>query len=265
MFPFLFTIGNFYVMTYYVMVFIGILAGLLVLYFNIKNSEQTKQLKIFIFSIVIFIPFILGSRIGYTIECFISNKNICSLSIIGPCSLLWGMFFSVISAFFIAKLLNLIVWEIADLFALSISIGGFFTRLGCFFNGCCFGIPCNENFPFGIYYPYTSYAGKLFENIPVHPTQIYLSLTWLVIFIFLTIYKKYQKFHGELFFIMTFLFSLSNFFIEFLRFHEIKHFLSTAQILSIIAGIISIFAYILFVKFNLFLISQKKNGGNLTK
>lgn len=257
MFPFLFSIGNFDIMTYYVMVFFGIVAGLTVLYLNIKNLPDNKKFRILLFAFLIFIPFIIGARLGYILECFFLTKQYCSFDIIGPCSLLWGMILSVIFAPFIAKFLNLIVWEIGDLFAPSISIGGFFTRLGCFFNGCCFGVPCSENFIFGTYFPYTSYAGKIFENLPIHPTQLYLSFTWLIIFIFLNFYKKHRKFYGELFFIMSFLFSFFNFFIEFFRYHRTGSFPSFAQIISSIILFISLFTYILFVKLKLYQIKSE--------
>ncbi len=267
MFPYLFNIGNFDIMTYYVMVFLGIIAGFITLYFNIKKYEKSKKLKIIFFAIIIFLPFITGARLGYIFECIFITKKSCSLGLIGPSSLLWGMILSVIFAPAIAKFLNLIVWEVSDLFAFSISIGGFFTRWGCFFNGCCFGISCDKNFPFGTYFPYTSYAGKLFENLPIHPTQLYLAFLWLIIFIFLNFYKNHRKFYGELFLLMAIIFSFFNFFIEFLRYHEVNKFPSLAQILSFIIFIISIFIYILFKKYklNIIHVSKLKLTKKLTK
>jgi len=258
MYPILFSFGNFDIMTYYVMIGIGSIAGLLVLYFNIKSFPGDKKKKIYIFVLISFILVIIGSRVGYILESILQKKPFCA-SIIGPGSLWWGLVLATLSAFPVARILKVNEWEIADLFAISISIGGFFTRLGCFFNGCCFGIPVDENFPFATYYPYTTYAGKIFQDKPIHPTPLYLAFSWLFIFVILFFYKKHKKFHGELILIMAFLFSLTNFFIEFVRYHETQNLLSVSQIFSVIIFFTSILLYVLFKIYKINYLRKKQD------
>lgn len=57
--------------------------------------------------------------------------------------------------------------EMADLAAPCVALGHAVGRLGCFFNGCCHGLPSGDS-RFGVAFPYTSgdYALR-------HPTQLY--------------------------------------------------------------------------------------------
>jgi phosphatidylglycerol:prolipoprotein diacylglycerol transferase len=55
------------------------------------------------------------------------------------------------------------VWRTADLVAPLLALGLFFGRIGCFFNGCCYGRP--TDLPWGVRFPGDAAA--------VHPTQLY--------------------------------------------------------------------------------------------
>jgi len=73
-----------------------------------------------------------------------------------------------------------------DLIALSIPIPWIFTKLGCFFNGCCYGRECSM--PWAITFPEGARGAP--AGIPLHPTQIYEVLLVLCILGFFTIYKR---------------------------------------------------------------------------
>ncbi len=243
MYPVLFEIGNVSFQTYNVMLFLGIFFGFFLLYTNIKNLNSNTKNNIFLFAIIIFIPFILGAKIGYLFQKFLINKNLSLNFFDSSFSLTWGLIFATLFAFPSAKILNLNVWEAGDYFSISISTGGFFVRLGCFFNGCCFGIPAPSNFPFTVFFPNTSFAYQIFNDKPLYPVQLWLSLIWLFIFFILLFYKNKIKFSGELIILMFILFSFFNFFIEFFRFHYEKHSFLISQILNIIIFITSLIIY----------------------
>lgn len=244
MYPILFENEHIVILSYYVLLGIGIFFGFLMLYINIKNLKLTLKKNIFLFAIIIFFPFVFGAKIGIKIENFIIEKLFTLPMLIHGSSLIWGFLFATSFAPLIARYLQLNVWEIGDYFASSIAIGGFFIRLGCLLNGCCFGIPVSENFPFATFYPFTSYAYELFDGKPLHPTQFYLALVWLFIFIFLLVYKKYKKFKGELIILMFLFFSVFNFIIEFYRYHSVKYFFYFSQALNILILILSILLYL---------------------
>ena len=65
-------------------------------------------------------------------------------------------------------------WKLADTIAPSLALGQFIGRLGCFLNGCCYGV--STELPWGVKFnspssliPYAMLGKK------VHPTQLYES------------------------------------------------------------------------------------------
>ncbi len=80
-------------------------------------------------------------------------------------------------------------------------------RIGCFLNGCCFGVACA--YPWGMRFPrgssafrYNALAGQLepdrLTTIPLHPLQLYFSLAGLALGLFLLWMRKRRRFEGEL-------------------------------------------------------------------
>jgi len=83
-----------------------------------------------------------------------------------------------------------------------------FTKIGCFFAGCCYGKP--TKLPWGVICP-----GE--TEVPVHPTQIYSSIYLLVVFFFMrSLYKKTPP-PGITFFSGMLLYSVLRFLNESLR------------------------------------------------
>lgn len=244
MFPFVF-IGDLEIRTHFILTLIGIFSGFLLLFYNIRDLDNKTKTSMFLLAIFIFLPFLIGGWLGYEVEIALINKKIffSKKSLFESFSLMWGLALSAASAFLFAKLLKINVWSAGDNISMSIAMGGFFVKLGCFFNGCCFGIPAPEKFPFGVCYPYNSYPQMLFGDKLLFPSQLFESITWLCIFIFLIIRKKYKQFDGELIIFMFILFGISRFLIEFTRYHENYVLISTGHIFSLIIIIISIILY----------------------
>jgi len=131
-----------------------------------------------------------------------------------------------------------------DRVVITVALSGFFIRMGNLFNSEIIGKPTNAN------------CGFIFEsvdNIPRHPTQLYESIAYLMIFIFLLI--LYFKTDGKtkpgllfgLFLILVFLF---RFIIEFWKenqsYFENGMALNMGQLLSIPLILLGI--YLLFRK-----------------
>jgi len=95
----------------------------------------------------------------------------------------------------------------ADLLAPSLALGYAFARIGCFLNGCCYGVPCN--LPLCVKFP--ELPG------PVHPTQLYAAGAGLLIFLILTRVEKAQRPSGFVFASYLLLYSMYRFLIEILR------------------------------------------------
>ena len=67
---------------------------------------------------------------------------------------------------------------------------------GCFMAGCCYGKP--TTLVWGLRFSESSPAGEIYPDIPLHPTQLYYGLSALLIYIFLSIYKKKKREHGNI-------------------------------------------------------------------
>jgi len=96
-------------------------------------------------------------------------------------------------------------------------------------------------------------------NTTIYPTQLIESVLNLINFIFLFILLKKKKFHGQVFSVYIFNYSIIRFFVEYFRgdsdrgyvFGSLAHpfsSLSVPQLISIIGVIVSIILYINYKK-----------------
>ena len=72
---------------------------------------------------------------------------------------------------------------VGDLLSPAVALGEGIGRIGCFFNGCCFGRPTSV--PWAVRFPPGSYADSVLGAVPVHPSQLYQSAWGLAVFGFL--------------------------------------------------------------------------------
>ncbi|WP_185867140.1 prolipoprotein diacylglyceryl transferase [Blattabacterium cuenoti] len=130
------------------------------------------------------------------------------------------------------------IW-LCDRLCIPVSISAVFIRIGNFFNSEIVGKPCNEKLPWAV--KFVQMDTEYGEIIPRHPTQIYESISYLIIFLLLWyLYNKigaknYDGFLSGIFFIL--LWSV-RFLVEFMKEpqgEEFINFLSinTGQWLSI--------------------------------
>lgn len=127
------------------------------------------------------------------------------------------------------------LWEIADLAGIFIPLGYAFGRIGCFLNGCCYGIETD------------TFWGMNFKEVGVgnyHPTMLYLAAIGLALFIFGLWYRKRRSFAGEAFLLYLIIYSVGRFFVEFLRVNpSVFGLLTVAQSTSILIVAIAMILY----------------------
>jgi phosphatidylglycerol:prolipoprotein diacylglycerol transferase len=129
-----------------------------------------------------------------------------------------GVLMALAATIWYCRRAKLSVLETFDYFSPTLGIGLAITRIGCFLNGCCFGLP--TSMPWGIEFPDGSIPDYVFHGQRLHPTQIYSSLYGLLLFLFLNWLLPRKKFTGQL---VAFLFMAEatfRFFIEDLRYYE---------------------------------------------
>lgn len=110
------------------------------------------------------------------------------------------------------------ILSLFDVLAPTFAFGIFLTRIGCFFNGCCFGKP--GELPWCMTFPITSSAGSTLQGINIHPTQLYASLYGLVILLIILLLEKKERPAGFSAAVFFMLYGVARFTIDFVRYYE---------------------------------------------
>ncbi|QPJ65632.1 MAG: prolipoprotein diacylglyceryl transferase [Candidatus Nitrohelix vancouverensis] len=151
-----------------------------------------------------------------------------------------GLIGGTIVAIVYMKRCGMDLWKVADVLAPAIAIGQGIGRWGCFFAGCCYGRP--SDVPWAITFSNAKSLAPL--NIALHPTQIYLSLNAIAIFLILVWLQKRKHFDGQILWTYGILYAVGRFVIEYFRNDDrgyvIDGVLSTSQFVGIIVFILSI-------------------------
>ncbi len=256
MHPTIISIGPFALRSYGLMLAIGFFSGIILAAWRAKKSGENPD-NIYNLSVWIVISSLLGARLYYIIthyyefraednlplliRFFTEFKNmfwpISSSGQIGINGLvLYGgliMGTLVTAAYLYTYKLN--VFKYLDFFAPSLGLGEFFTRIGCFLSGCCFGKP--TECAFGVIFPGDSAAGMYFPDIHIHPSQLYNSFAGLLICVTLLLLERYKRFDGYTALLYFILYAIGRFFIDYTRYYETSLTfwgLSHNQILSVV-------------------------------
>jgi len=228
MYPVLFKIGPFELRSYGVMLALGFLFGIII---ASKRAAQKGLEQKFIgdLSIVVIISSIVGSRLfyvmfhtkefsGHWLDAIspIQSDGSCGLA---GLSMMGGVVLAIISGIAYAVQRKQDIYKVADTVAPSIALGYAFGRIGCFLNGCCFGLPTNS--PIAVVFPPGSPAGTIFPNTPLIPTQLYASAFGFLLFVDLILIEKIASPpDGVLFGYLLIFYSVYRFIIDIFRFYE---------------------------------------------
>jgi phosphatidylglycerol:prolipoprotein diacylglycerol transferase len=98
------------------------------------------------------------------------------------------------------------MWKLFDAGSPGTMIGYAIGRIGCYLNGCCYGTKI-----FGV----------------EQPTQIYSSLSGLVIFFALVYLYRNKKYDGQIFLFALFFYSIYRFLLEFIRYSPVHYWIFT--------------------------------------
>ena len=208
MFPILFHIGGFTVHSYGLFIAAGFLLGIGLAVKEARRKGIPAD-KILDLSFYIILSAILGSRLLFALinyPHYLEHPLDFFKVWEGGLVFYGGLILSFLTGLWIIRKQNLPFWETADLMAPSIAIGQVFGRLGCFAAGCCFGQPTNRFW--GITFSHPDSLAP--TGIALHPTQLYESLTALLIFLILWFLKDRQKVSGRLFLYYLFLYGLGS-------------------------------------------------------
>jgi phosphatidylglycerol:prolipoprotein diacylglycerol transferase len=151
-----------------------------------------------------------------------------------------GLIGGIGSAYLYARRKKINFLALADLCSPALALAYGITRIGCFLNGCCYGIP--TQLPWAVRFHTDAVSGGL--TPPSHPTQIYAMLASFLIFLILLGVQVRRRFVGQVFLSYIAMYSVYRFLIEFLRKGVTAEIafagLTQAQIASLILMAISI-------------------------
>jgi len=108
---------------------------------------------------------------------------------------------------------DLPLWRTADLWAAPLSLGHALGRIGCFAAGCCYGRP--TSLPWGI--TFSDPQSLAILGVPLHPVQLYEAFSNFLLFLFLSLFGRFRRFEGQIFWLYVLLYSAIRFLVEFYR------------------------------------------------
>jgi len=210
--------------------------GIAVLYFLTlaKRDHLSRHLMLNLVIGIIFFA-IVGARVFYIIihlyYYILHPRDIFQLWK-GGMVLYGGLFFALVFSILYIKIHGLSLGKVADCATPGIAFGLGIGRIGCFLNGCCYGIPSK----FGLVFPPTSPAGKIFPNQPLFLVQIISSFNLFMMGLILHLFKKRGIAKYKLLPLFLIFYSTHRFFIEFFRgdTYPIVLNLTLFQVISII-------------------------------
>jgi phosphatidylglycerol:prolipoprotein diacylglycerol transferase len=213
--PVAFTIGEFSVMWYGVIIAVGFLLAFIYAMSSCKkfNVDEDKFIDTVIVGII---GGIIGARAYYVIFDTSGQYIKDPLSALyiweGGLAIYGGIIGGMLFGALMAKLRKINIPAILDIASLGFLIGQSIGRWGNFMNQEAFGQ--ETNLPWGMISENTS----IVANGPVHPCFLYESLWCLLGFILLHIFsRKYRQYDGQVFILYLMWYGLGRFFIEGLR------------------------------------------------
>ena len=235
MYPILIEFGFFKIFTYGLLVATGFLVAILLASSRAEKEGLDSQ-KVLDLCFYVMVSALLGARLLYVIveyRYFLDSPLEIFKFWKGGLVFYGGLILGVLISLWYLKRNQMPMWKTADLLAPSIALGQLIGRWGCFFAGCCYGK--KTDVAWGITFTDPRSLAPL--EISLHPTQVYLSLNAVFIFIFLMWLSKRKVFDGQILWSYGILYSIGRFLIEYFRGDDrgfpVEQVLSTSQFVGV--------------------------------
>lgn len=238
--PVAFSIGNFPVRWYGILIVSGIILG-----FIVAQREMVKRGfdEDFLTDMLIWaVPLsIVGARIYYVIfewEYYAEHPGRIIRIDQGGLAIHGALIAAIIVAYIFTKKRGVSFWKVADIVAPSLLIGQIVGRWGNFVNQEAHGGPVSREFLEGLFLPDWIIEQMNIGGTYYHPTFLYESLWNVVGLIILLLLRKVNLRRGEIFLSYLIWYSIGRFYIEGLRtdslINDLFGGLRQAQIISLV-------------------------------
>ncbi len=234
MYPEILSIGNVTIHSYGLMIALGILVAAVALY---REAPREKFDPDLILEAVIVGAFsgLIGARILYMIInwSYYSTQPLSAFfTRFEGLSFYGGLFLGVIVLYLWSRWRRTGFLKVVDILSPYLALGYAFGRIGCFLNGCCYGLVTDV--PLAM-------PASLADDLPRHPVQLYAALGAIIIFFILKKMRPLRPFVGFVTVSLFALYGLLRFTTEFFRQEEAVFLgLTSAQLFSLGLIIVSL-------------------------
>lgn len=128
---------------------------------------------------------------------------------------------------------------VGDLVAPALALGEGITRIGCFFNGCCFGKVCD--LPWAFTLSEGSPASWVLGEVAVHPSQLYLAVANLLLFAILARAHRLAARPGRIFAVYLIVSSAVRYLVDATRYYAEGDFLTLVGLRLVHSQWVSLF------------------------
>jgi len=215
MMPFITVFGR-HLPIYGIFFYIGIITAALTAIL-ICSHKNVPKYEIAYSAVYTMIGAILGAKLLFIVVSLrqITEENIPLEAVIkGGFVFYGGVLGGALGLMVYAKQFHMDLLPFCEIYSTVLPLGHAFGRIGCFFAGCCYGIPYTGVFA----HTYNVSVGQTPVGVPLFPVQLLEACGLLLIFIvLLTVYLKTKEQCGITMLIYFLAYPLLRFFVEFLR------------------------------------------------
>lgn len=213
----LFTIGDYAVRSYGLVVALAVLLAMGVANFLVRKTPYQKHIPNLILYVIL--GAVIGARFWHVFffQWDYYAEHLSEIPAIwnGGIAIQGALVGGFAAAAIYTRIQRISFWELADLVAPAIVLGQAIGRIACFLNGDAYGSPTGSSF--GIVYPEGTMAYDAYGFQPLWPAEIWEGQWDLIVFAILIALKNKTWPTGFIFLVYNILYAAGRFMLEFLR------------------------------------------------
>jgi len=223
--PTLVKLGSFEIHSYGLLLAVAFLAAIQ-LFLVRGRSRGLPEDRLSTLSLWLLVLAIVGGRVLFVLTHWDDYKSD-PLGIVrlweGGLMLYGGYVLAILGGIVYVRRAGMPVWRVGDAAAPAMALGIGIGRLGCFLNGCCYGLPAQ--LPWAIRFPPESFSSSVFPGEHLHPSQLYMSASGFLLFGLLLAFDRKRRYDGWLFWVYIAMDAGLRFLIDFTRYYDETSFL----------------------------------------